>query len=91
MRSKSVILFYVLILFCTSLPSQDKRDSKGPYGYELVSDVMVPMRDGVKLATDLYFPTKKGKRISGKLPAILVRSQFTTFNSLLSCQRVQVL
>ena len=77
MRSKSVILFYVFILFCTSLPSQDKKDSSGPYGYELVSDVMVPMRDGVKLATDLYFPTKKGKRISGKLPAILVRTPYS--------------
>ena len=53
MRSKSVILFYVFILFSTSLPSQGKKDSSGPYGYELVSDVMVPMRDGVKLATDL--------------------------------------
>ena len=77
MRSKSVILFYVFILFSTSLPSQDKKDSSGPYGYELVSDVMVPMRDGVKLATDLYFPTKKGKRISGKLPAILVRTPYS--------------
>ena len=77
MRSKSVILLYVFILFCTSLPSQDKKDSSGPYGYELVSDVMVPMRDGVKLATDLYFPTKKGKRISGKLPAILVRTPYS--------------
>ena len=38
---------------------------------------MVPMRDGVKLATDLYFPTKKGKRISGKLPAILVRTPYS--------------
>ena len=77
MRSKSVILFYVFILFSTSLPSQDKKDSSGPYGYELVSDVMVPMRDGVKLATDLYFPTKKDKRISGKLPAILVRTPYS--------------
>ena len=77
MRSKSVILFYVFILFSTSLPSQDKKDSSGPYGYELVSDVMVPMRDGVKLATDLYFPTKRGKRISGKLPAILVRTPYS--------------
>ena len=76
-RSRSVILFYVFLLFCVSLHSQDKKDSSGPYGYELVSDVMVPMRDGVKLATDLYFPTKKGKRISGKLPAILVRTPYS--------------
>ena len=77
MKSKSIIFFYVFLLFCTSLSSQDKKDSSGPYGYELVSDVMVPMRDGVKLATDLYFPTKRGKRISGKLPAILVRTPYS--------------
>ena len=76
-RSRSVVLFYVFILFGVSLHAQDKKDSSGPYGYELVSDVMVPMRDGVKLATDLYFPTKKGKRISGKLPAILVRTPYS--------------
>ncbi len=76
-RSRSVVLFYVFVLFGVSLYAQDKKDSSGPYGYELVSDVMVPMRDGVKLATDLYFPTKKGKRISGKLPAILVRTPYS--------------
>ncbi len=76
-RSRLVVLFYVFILFGVSLQAQDKKDSSGPYGYELVSDVMVPMRDGVKLATDLYFPTKKGKRISGKLPAILVRTPYS--------------
>ncbi len=76
-RSRSVVLFYVFVLFGVSLHAQDKKDSSGPYGYELVSDVMVPMRDGVKLATDLYFPTKKGKRISGKLPAILVRTPYS--------------
>ena len=76
-RSRPVVLFYVFVLFGVSLYAQDKKDSSGPYGYELVSDVMVPMRDGVKLATDLYFPTKKGKRISGKLPAILVRTPYS--------------
>ncbi len=76
-RTRSVVLFYVFILFGVSLYAQNKKDSSGPYGYELVSDVMVPMRDGVKLATDLYFPTKKGKRISGKLPAILVRTPYS--------------
>ena len=76
-RSRLVVLFYVFILFGVSLQAQDKKDSSGPYGYELVSDVMVPMRDGVKLATDLYFPTKKGIRISGKLPAILVRTPYS--------------
>lgn len=51
-------------------------DSRGPYGYELVTDVMVPMRDGVQLATDLYFPTDNGNRLSEKLPVIMVRTPY---------------
>ncbi len=35
--------------------------------------VMVPMRDGVKLATDLYLPAKDGKPADEKLPVILTR------------------
>ena len=28
--------------------------------YVLIRDVMVPMRDGVRLATDIYLPAKDG-------------------------------
>src|SRR5436190_9578404 len=38
----------------------------------LEKTVMVPMRDGVKLATDLYFPIGAGE----KLPVILVRTPY---------------
>jgi predicted acyl esterase len=36
-----------------------------PAEFEVIvrKDVMVPMRDGVKLATDLYLPAKDGKRL----------------------------
>lgn len=34
--------------------------------------VMVPMRDGVKLSTDLYFPERAGE----KLPVVLVRTPY---------------
>ena len=37
---------------------------------------MVPMRDGVRLATDVYFPTKNGVRLEGKFPAILERTPY---------------
>ncbi len=38
--------------------------------------VMVTMRDGVRLATDLYFPTENGARLPGKFPAILERTPY---------------
>lgn len=39
-------------------------------------DVMVPMRDGVKLATDLYLPAKDGKPAPGRFPVVLTRTPY---------------
>jgi hypothetical protein len=44
--------------------------------YALEKDVMVPMRDGVRLATDLYFPAREGARLEGQFPAILERTPY---------------
>ena len=37
-------------------------------------DVMVPMRDGVHLATDLYVPAENRRPLEQKLPAVLQRN-----------------
>lgn len=39
-------------------------------------DVMIPARDGVGLATDLYFPAVDGRPAEGKFPTILVRTPY---------------
>jgi len=39
-------------------------------------DVMVPMRDGTQLATDLYLPAERGKPRSGRFPALLMRTPY---------------
>ena len=41
--------------------------------YVLEQNVMVSMRDGVRLATDIYRPTKDGKVLEDPLPVILSR------------------
>ena len=46
------------------------------YDVIVVKDVMVPMRDGVELATDLYFPARDGKKAEGKFPAIFNRTPY---------------
>lgn len=46
------------------------------FGVTVVENVMVPMRDGVKLATDIYFPSKDGQIVPGKYPAILDRTPY---------------
>ena len=46
------------------------------YDVVVERDVMVPMRDGVELATDIYFPAENGEPIAGKHPAILHRTPY---------------
>ncbi|WP_417750095.1 CocE/NonD family hydrolase, partial [Rosistilla oblonga] len=41
--------------------------------YHVEKDVMVPMRDGVRLATDIYRPMVDGKPSEERLPVILSR------------------
>ena len=40
------------------------------------SNVMIPMRDGVCLATDIYLPAFNGQPASGKFPVILERTPY---------------
>ena len=37
---------------------------------------MVPMRDGVKLATDVYRPARAGKVVEGRFPVLLYRTPY---------------
>jgi putative CocE/NonD family hydrolase len=48
-----------------------------PAAYDVVilSNVMVPMRDGVRLATDVYLPARNGRPEGGR-PAILERTPY---------------
>ena len=46
------------------------------YGVVSESNVMVPMRDGVALATDIYFPAADGRRAEGRFHVILERTPY---------------
>ena len=53
---------------------------QGGSSYEAVlfgKDVMVPMRDGVKLATDIYRPAQNGEPIEDQLPILLQRTPYS--------------
>ena len=39
--------------------------------------VMVPMRDGVRLSTDIYRPAKSGVALEGKFPVLLQRTPYS--------------
>src|SRR5580658_856518 len=46
------------------------------YGVAESKNVMVAMRDGVKLATDIYSPVRDGQPVTDKFPVILVRTPY---------------
>lgn len=50
--------------------------SAAALGYVVDKNIMVPMRDGVRLATDIYCPVKGGMRLPGKFPTILERTPY---------------
>jgi len=76
MKKFTLLLISLNFFFGCASDQVSQQGSKGEYGYSLDSNVMVPMRDGISLATDIYFPTKNNQRLSGKLPAILVRTPY---------------
>ena len=52
-------------------------DSSPQYGVVVSKDVMVPMRDGVRLATDVYRPAgPDGAPAEGRFPTILWRTSY---------------
>jgi predicted acyl esterase len=52
----------------------------GIFGVETAANVMVPMRDGVRLATDVYRPTSDGKPLTDRRPVILIRTPYNKGN-----------
>jgi putative CocE/NonD family hydrolase len=46
--------------------------------YEIIAqkNVMVPMRDGVRLATDIYRPARHGVAMEGRFPVVLSRTPY---------------
>lgn len=48
----------------------------GHYDVMQMHDVMVPMRDGVRLATDIYLPMQGGRPLPGPFPVLLTRTPY---------------
>jgi hypothetical protein len=59
-----------------STPGAAQQPAIDPGSYVVEKNVMVAMRDGVRLATDLYFPARNGVKLEGKFPAILERTPY---------------
>ena len=74
MRTITSIIFTILTL--TSGVAAFAQ-SEFPYGVvQVEQNLMIPMRDGVRLATDIYRPTRVGVPVDEKLPALLQRTPY---------------
>src|SRR5271166_6896329 len=69
----------LLVVVATGIPLRAQTDLR--YGVAESKDVMVAMRDGVKLAADIYRPTQYGQLADGKFPVILMRTPYNKENS----------
>ena len=59
-----------------ALPRAVQRSTEDDLDVTVLSDVMVPMRDGVRLATDIYLPPRTGTPVTGRVPVILERTPY---------------
>ena len=70
--------FTVILLFALALAAgAQTAPSTAQYEVIVERDVMITMRDGVKLACDIYRPARAGKAAEGKFPAILERTPYS--------------
>ncbi len=65
-----------LLPACSVDRSTDGLPPDGPYEVSVTDGVMVAMRDGVRLATDVYVPARDGVAQSGPWPVILERTPY---------------
>ena len=49
---------------------------QSPHGIVLSKNVMVPMRDGVRLAFDIYRPARDGAFVEGRFPTIMLHTPY---------------
>src|ERR1700690_2402717 len=79
-KDKFVARFFVcLVVLAVGIPLLAQTDVR--YGIAETKDVMIVMRDGVKLAADVYHPTQNVQSTDGKFPVILLRTPYNKEDS----------
>jgi putative CocE/NonD family hydrolase len=74
----SVVMFRTSLLLPILLSGGLLLSAQTDERYDVVTtkNVMVPMRDGVHLATDVYRPSRNGSPVEGKFPVLLERTPY---------------
>ena len=74
MLNKKIVRFFV-VGFLIGFAVLTARAEDVKYESEVQKNIMVPMRDGVRLATDVYLPTRNGSIVDGKFGYINIGRQ----------------
>jgi uncharacterized protein len=64
------------LMLSVAAAAQSIPQSTPQFDVYVIRDVMVPMRDGVKLATDVYLPAINGQPLPGPWPAVVERTPY---------------
>jgi len=64
------------LLLAASFSVQAFADDRADFEVEIQSDIMVPVRDGTRLATDVYRPARDGQPVAERFPVILTRTPY---------------
>lgn len=71
-----IVLFTTIVVPSTALRGQERPARGAEFEVVVSKNVMVPMRDGVRLATDVYRPARDGRVVEGRLPVVLTRTPY---------------
>ncbi|HEY0767445.1 MAG TPA: CocE/NonD family hydrolase [Steroidobacteraceae bacterium] len=76
LRRACHLLTLGLVLAALLPPEPPPAHAESGVDVSLVPDVMITMRDGVRLAADIYRPARGGVPIEGRFPALLLRTPY---------------
>jgi uncharacterized protein len=65
-----------LALLCLLPPASPAASKRETFDSYILQSAMAPMRDGVRLATDVYLPATGGKPAEGKFPVLIERTPY---------------
>ena len=84
-RIRSRIAYLIVMAGVWVLAGGPARGQEPAYEILTYKDVMVPLRDGVKLATDIYVPAVHGVAIEGRWPVVLSRTPYGKVKTIAEC------
>ncbi len=76
MLMRTTLIAVGLIVFSSTGTRSAESAQEGKYQVGVQRNVQVRMRDGVHLATDVYYPMENGRPLKEQLPAVLMRTPY---------------